>query len=88
MIEQQTEKILVDFELANPQILEHSLIKQLAKERHGTTAQVFFRFLFDIGLTPLTGTTDEKHMKEDLDVLQWPSFNDELIQKLQQLIHN
>jgi hypothetical protein len=33
--------------------------------------------LIDIGLTPLTGTTDEKHMKEDLQVLQWPSFDND-----------
>jgi hypothetical protein len=35
--------------------------------------------LIDIDLIPLTGTTDEKHMKEDLQVLQWPSFDNDLI---------
>ncbi len=74
--------------LANPQILAHPLIKQLAQERHGTSAQVFFRFLIDIGLTPLTGTTDEKHMKEDLQVLQWPSLDNDSIVQLKKLIHD
>ncbi|CAF2085368.1 unnamed protein product [Rotaria magnacalcarata] len=73
---------------ANPQILEHPLVQQLAEARQGTSAQVFFRFLIDIGLTPLTGTTDEKHMKEDLQVLQWPSLDHDSIDKLKKLIEN
>ncbi|CAF1192735.1 unnamed protein product [Adineta steineri] len=73
---------------ANPTILNHPLVKQLAQERHGTSAQIFFRFLIDIGLTPLTGTTDEKHMKEDLQVLQWPSLDNDSIAKLKKLIHD
>jgi diketogulonate reductase-like aldo/keto reductase len=76
------------FFLANPQILGNSLVQKLAQERHGTPAQVFFRFLLDIGLTPLTGTTDEKHMKEDLDVLQWSSLDDDSIAKLKKLVHD
>ena len=73
---------------ANPQILNHPLVKQLAQQRHGTSAQVLFRFLLDIGLTPLTGTTNEQHMKEDLDVLEWPSLDNESIEKLKRLIHD
>jgi diketogulonate reductase-like aldo/keto reductase len=73
---------------ANPHILSHSLVQRLAQERHGTPAQVFFRFLLDIGLTPLTGTTDEKHMKEDLQVLQWPSLDQESISKLKRLVND
>ncbi len=73
---------------ANPNILAHPIVKQLAKERHGTSAQVFFRFLIDIGFTPLTGTTDEKHMKEDLQVLHWHSLDDESVSKLKKLIHD
>ncbi|CAF0959938.1 unnamed protein product [Adineta ricciae] len=73
---------------ANPQILSHPLVKQLAQQRHGTSAQVLFRFLLDIGLTPLTGTTNEQHMKEDLNVLEWPSLDNESIEKLKKLIHD
>lgn len=74
--------------LANPHILSHPLVQQIAKERTGTPAQVFFRFLLDIGLTPLTGTTDQKHMKEDLAVLHWPSLDHEQVAKLRKLIHD
>lgn len=73
---------------ANPQILQHPLVQKLAQERHGTPAQIFFRFLLDIGLTPLTGTTNDQHMKEDLQVLQWPSLDNESIAKLKKLIHD
>ena len=73
---------------ANPQILSHPVINQLAQERQATSAQVFFRFLMDIGLTPLTGTTSEKHMKEDLQILQWPPLDNESIVKIKRLIHD
>jgi hypothetical protein len=42
----------------------------------------------DIGLTPLTGTTDEKHMKEDIQVLQWNSLEQEFIVQLKKLVHD
>jgi aryl-alcohol dehydrogenase-like predicted oxidoreductase len=42
----------------------------------------------DIGLTPLTGTTDENHMKEDLQALQWPSLDDDSIATLKKFIHD
>jgi diketogulonate reductase-like aldo/keto reductase len=73
---------------ANPQILQHPLVQKLAQERHGTPAQVFFRFLLDIGLTPLTGTANDTHMKEDLQVLQWPSLDNDSIAKLKKLVHD
>ena len=34
--------------------------------------QVFFRFVQQLGVVPLTGTTSPEHMAEDLDVLQRP----------------
>ncbi len=73
---------------ANRNILAHPVVKRLAQEHHGTSAQLFFRFLIDIGLTPLTGTTDEKHMKEDLQVLQWPSLDNDSIVQIKKLIHD
>lgn len=71
---------------ANPQILAHPLVQQLAQERRATPAQIFFRFLMDIGLTPLTGTTNDKHMKEDIQVLGWHSLDHESVAKLKRLI--
>ena len=82
------DRLFRSFDLVNPQILGHPLIKQLAEDRRGTPAQVFFRFLLDIGLTPLTGTTDERHMKEDLQVLHWPSLDPQSISQLKKLVHD
>jgi diketogulonate reductase-like aldo/keto reductase len=40
--------------------------------RHGrTVAQVVFRFALDVGMIPLTGTTDAGHMRDDLDVFNF-----------------
>ena len=39
---------------------------QIAKRLNKTPAQVVFRFAMHLGMLPLTGTTDPKHMKEDL----------------------
>jgi diketogulonate reductase-like aldo/keto reductase len=39
-------------------------------QRHGRTVeQVVFRFALQVGMIPLTGTTSEAHMREDLEAL-------------------
>ena len=54
---------------ANPDVLRSATVKQIAKRLVRTPAQVVFRFALQIGMLPLTGTTDPIHMREDLDVL-------------------
>jgi diketogulonate reductase-like aldo/keto reductase len=54
---------------ANRKALAHPGLIQIAKRRAWTVSQVVFRFALDVGMMPLTGTTDARHMKEDLDVL-------------------
>jgi diketogulonate reductase-like aldo/keto reductase len=40
--------------------------------RHGrSVAQIIFRFALDIGMVPLTGTTEAEHMRADLDVFDF-----------------
>jgi diketogulonate reductase-like aldo/keto reductase len=51
---------------ANPQILSHAAVKAIAQNYLKTPAQIFFRCLIQMGMMPLTGTTNEKHMQEDL----------------------
>ena len=41
-------------------------LRAMAKRVGRTPAQVLFRFACDVGMLPLTGTTDPRHMKEDL----------------------
>jgi len=51
---------------ANPEVLGHSLVGQLAARLRATRAQIVFRFARAIGMLPLTGTSDARHMAEDL----------------------
>lgn len=51
---------------ANPQVLADSEVRALAKKYNTGPAQIVFRFSMQVGMLPLTGTTNGKHMKEDL----------------------
>jgi diketogulonate reductase-like aldo/keto reductase len=53
---------------ANRRVLESPSVRVIA-ERHGRTgAQVVFRFALELGMLPLTGTSDPEHMAMDLEV--------------------
>jgi diketogulonate reductase-like aldo/keto reductase len=52
---------------ANREVLVDSAARAIAA-RHGVgVAQAIFRFAMQIGMQPLTGTTNPQHMKEDLE---------------------
>jgi diketogulonate reductase-like aldo/keto reductase len=51
---------------ANPEALRHPVVLGAAKRNQATPAQVVFRFALAVGMLPLTGTTDERHMTQDL----------------------
>jgi diketogulonate reductase-like aldo/keto reductase len=53
---------------ANPHIVSHPEIAKIAKHYGRTSCQIVFRFAIEIGMLPLTGTTDAEHMREDLAV--------------------
>ncbi len=53
---------------ANPTLLQHSVITDIASSNNKTPAQVLFRYLTQVGVTPLTGTTTDVHMVEDLAI--------------------
>jgi diketogulonate reductase-like aldo/keto reductase len=56
---------------ANREVLARPELARIAK-RHGRTVdQIVFRFALDIGMVPLTGTTDAEHMRADLDVFNF-----------------
>lgn len=54
---------------ANPHLLADPAVQAVARRLAKTPAQVLFRFLVQQDVVPLTGTTSEQHMKEDLAVL-------------------
>jgi len=51
---------------ANPEALRHPVVLAAAARNQATPPQVIFRFALAVGMLPLTGTTDERHMKQDL----------------------
>lgn len=52
---------------ANPEVLENTWINEKAAAQKVTPAQIVFAFASQMGMFPLTGTTDAVHMKQDLD---------------------
>jgi len=53
---------------ANPEVLGHPLVGSIAARNGATRAQVVFRFARDVGMLPLTGTSDAEHMRQDLAI--------------------
>jgi diketogulonate reductase-like aldo/keto reductase len=53
---------------ANPHVLHHPDVISIAMRLGVHAEQVIFRFAMQIGMTPLTGTTNAHHMQEDLRV--------------------
>lgn len=51
---------------ANVAVLRHPWIASLAARQGATPAQIVFRFARAAGMLPLTGTSDEEHMRQDL----------------------
>jgi diketogulonate reductase-like aldo/keto reductase len=63
---------------ANPHILASNAVRTIAKTYQKTEAQIFFRYLSHSGIVPLTGTTSEQHMKEDLDIFDFELSSEDL----------
>jgi diketogulonate reductase-like aldo/keto reductase len=51
---------------ANPRALASAAVQGAARRTGGTPEQMVFRFALEVGMVPLTGTTSQKHMGEDL----------------------
>ena len=56
---------------ANPQLLEDETVRLLTLKYRRTAAQVLFRYLTQVGVTPLTGTKSEAHLREDLAIFEF-----------------
>jgi diketogulonate reductase-like aldo/keto reductase len=63
---------------ANRDVLAHPEIRTIARRLSATPAQVIFRFAMEIGMLPLTGTTNEQHMREDLQAEQITLSSEEI----------
>jgi diketogulonate reductase-like aldo/keto reductase len=67
---------------ANREVLAEAEVRGIAKKLGAGVAQVIFRFAMQIGMLPLTGTTNPQHMKEDLQAEQL-SLSTEEIQRIE-----
>jgi diketogulonate reductase-like aldo/keto reductase len=56
---------------ANRAELAHPEITHLANRYGRSTSQIIFRFALDVGMIPLTGTTNADHMREDLEAFEF-----------------
>jgi diketogulonate reductase-like aldo/keto reductase len=65
---------------ANREALPRPEMARIARRHGKTAAQVVFRFALQVGMVPLTGTTDEAHMRADLDICNFHLTRDEVVQ--------
>lgn len=63
---------------ANPEVTGSRLVAGLAEHHRKTPAAIVFAFARSVGMLPLTGTSDESHMRADLDSLGLVLTSDEV----------
>ena len=68
---------------ANRNVLRHPIVLSVARRLGVHAEQVIFRFAMQVGMVPLTGTTSELHMREDLG-----SFDIQLTEEEVELIES
>ncbi len=70
---------------ANQDILRDPLLWDIAKRVGANPLQLIFRFALQIGMLPITGTTNEEHMKDDLEVLTKFELSTDEVQKIESI---
>ncbi|TFG60545.1 MAG: aldo/keto reductase, partial [Nitrospirales bacterium] len=68
---------------ANQDVLRDPQVWDIAKRVGGNPLQVIFRFALQIGMLPLTGTTNESHMNDDLAALTQFELSQEDLQTIE-----
>jgi diketogulonate reductase-like aldo/keto reductase len=63
---------------ANGQALAHPEVARIARRHGRDVSQVVFRFALDVGMIPLTGTTDADHARADLEAFDFRLDADEV----------
>jgi diketogulonate reductase-like aldo/keto reductase len=63
---------------ANRDVLADPEIRTIARRLGAGPAQIIFRFAMQVGMLPLTGTTSQQHMKEDLQAEQLALSSEEI----------
>jgi len=63
---------------ANAHILTSATLGDLAEQYQKNPAQIFFRYLTQIDVVPLTGTSSLQHMRDDLDIFEFVLTTEDL----------
>ena len=63
---------------ANPAVWRSHEVLDMAKHYETGPMQIIFRFAQQIGMLPLTGTSNKQHMKEDLDIQRFSLTPDQI----------
>lgn len=63
---------------ANEHILSSDIVAKIGRQHGKTGAQVFFRYLTQTGIVPLTGTTSGEHMHQDLTLFDFKLSQEEM----------
>ena len=63
---------------ANPEVIRDQGVTKIAGRVGSSPLQVIFRFAQQIGMLPLTGTTNPQHMKEDLAIKEFDLTPEEI----------
>jgi diketogulonate reductase-like aldo/keto reductase len=56
---------------ANRDVMASRELAKIAERHDRTPAQIIFKFALEVGMIPLTGTTNARHMQADLDVFDF-----------------
>jgi diketogulonate reductase-like aldo/keto reductase len=56
---------------ANPHVLASPLVGRIARRLNRSAEQIVFRFALEVGMLPLTGTTNPQHMRLDLEAFDF-----------------
>ena len=63
---------------ANAKVMSHSTLSSIAAKYQRHATQIIFRFAIDIGMLPITGTSQVKHMRQALEILEFQLSIDEV----------
>jgi len=64
---------------ANAEVLQNNKVRAIAKRLGKTPEQTIFRFAMQVGMVPLTGTSNERHMQEDLQAAAFELLSEEIV---------
>lgn len=70
----------------NPHILASKTLQDIASRLRWTEAQTWYKFVMQLGGMPLSGTTSDQHMRDDVQIETLPPLSTQDFQSLSSLI--